>query len=131
MLKAWRALPKLRSVSAFGAWLRRLTVNVWLEHVRAAAPAAISLDAEELPPTRGISAAAAAQLDLDRALARLASDERLCVVLAYSEGMSHSEISAATGLPLGTVKSHIKRGSERLRTLLDAYQPPRENAHAG
>ena len=70
-------------------------------------------------------------LDLDRALARLASDERLCVVLAYSEGMSHSEISAATGLPLGTVKSHIKRGSERLRTLLDAYEPLRENAHAG
>ena len=36
LLKAWRALPwKLRSVSAFGAWLRRLTVNVWLEHVQA------------------------------------------------------------------------------------------------
>ena len=130
-LKAWRALPRLRSVSAFGAWLRRLAVNVWLEHVRAAAPPAISLDEGELPPAMGISASAGAQVDLDRALARLAPDERLCVVLAYAEGMSHSEITAATGLPLGTVKSHIKRGSERLRSLLNAYEPLRENAHAG
>ncbi len=68
-------------------------------------------------------------MDLDRALAGLAHDERLCVVLAYSEGMSHSEVSAATQLPLGTVKSHIKRGSERLRAQLNAYEPVREQAH--
>jgi len=129
-LKAWRALPKLRSVSAFGAWLRRLTVNVWLEHVRATPPLAVSLDEEELPPTRGISTSAGAQIDLDRALARLTADERLCVVLAYSEGMSHSEIATVTDLPLGTVKSHIRRGSERLRTLLNAYAPLQEHAHA-
>ena len=130
-LKAWRALPKLRSVSAFGAWLRRLAVNVWLEHVRAAPPLTISLDDEELPAAEALSASAGAQVDLDRALARLAPDERLCVVLAYSEGMSHSEITAVTDLPLGTVKSHIKRGSERLRALLNAYQPLPEDAHAG
>jgi RNA polymerase sigma-70 factor (ECF subfamily) len=35
--------------------------------------------------------------------------------------MSHGEISAATGVPLGTVKSHIKRGTERLRATLQAY----------
>ena len=38
-IKAWRALPKLRSVAAYGAWLRRLAVNTWLEHVRASGPA--------------------------------------------------------------------------------------------
>jgi RNA polymerase sigma-70 factor (ECF subfamily) len=43
--------------------------------------------------------------------------------------MSHSEISEATGLPLGTVKSHIKRGAERLRTLLHAYRPIEANRH--
>jgi len=35
--------------------------------------------------------------------------------------MSHSEISEASGFPLGTVKSHIARGSARLREILNAY----------
>jgi RNA polymerase sigma-70 factor, ECF subfamily len=131
-LKAWRALPQLRSVGAFGAWLRRLAVNTWLEHVRAAPPPAVAMSAEELGTVPGCAASAAdAQLDLDRALAHLAPHERLCVVLAYSEGMSHGEISSATALPLGTVKSHVRRGSERLRALLSAYHSVQEHAHVG
>ena len=129
-LKAWRALPQLRSVGAFGAWLRRLAVNTWLEHVRAAPPPAVALD-EELVTVPGGAASADAQLDLDRALAQLAPQERLCVVLAYSEGMSHGEISRATALALGTVKSHVRRGSERLRALLGAYDSLQEHAHVG
>ena len=128
-IKAWRSLPKLRSVGAFGAWLRRLAVNTWLEHVRAAGPGGVELDPDELPGATSESRRSDERMDLDRALAGLAHDERLCVVLAYSEGMSHSEISAATQLPLGTVKSHIKRGSERLRAQLNAYEPAREHAH--
>jgi RNA polymerase sigma factor (sigma-70 family) len=129
-LKAWRSLSKLRSVAAYGAWLRRLAINTWLEHVRAAAPPSVELESEQLAD--GAAAGSSdEQIDLDRALSGLAHDERLCLVLAYSEGMSHSEISAATNLPLGTVKSHIKRGGERLRAQLYAYEPAREHAHAG
>ena len=47
-VKAWRSLPKLRSVAAFGAWLRRLAVNTWLEHVRAAHVLPMASAAEEL-----------------------------------------------------------------------------------
>jgi RNA polymerase sigma-70 factor (ECF subfamily) len=42
----------------------------------------------------------------------------VCIVLSYADGMSHSEIVEATGLPLGTVKSHIRRGLEQLRHVL-------------
>jgi RNA polymerase sigma factor (sigma-70 family) len=134
-LKAWRALPRLRSVAAFGAWLRRLAINSWLEHVRAIPQASVPLDTETeaavIAATRvAADSAAGESVDLDRALATLAPDERLCIVLAYSEGMSHSEITAAIGLPLGTVKSHIKRGGERLRVLLNAYEPL-EHSHVG
>ena len=61
------------------------------------------------------------RLDLDAALARLPPGARLCVVLGYSEGMSHAEISETTGIPLGTVKSHIARGAARLPEILQDY----------
>ncbi len=130
-LKAWRSLGQLKSPAAFGGWLRRLAINTWLAQARSAGPAVVRLDPEDLPAATFIPRAAE-ELDLDRALAKLASDERLCIVLAYNEGLSHGEISAATALPLGTVKSHIRRGAERLRLLLDAYHPDeKEHAHVG
>ncbi len=129
-IKAWRSLPNLRSVAAYAGWLRRLAINTWLEHLRAAGPATVELDPDELPGASCESRTSDERMDLDRALGALAPDERLCVVLAYSEGMSHGEISAATALPLGTVKSHVKRGSERLRARLDGYEPVQEPAHA-
>jgi RNA polymerase sigma-70 factor (ECF subfamily) len=57
-------------------------------------------------------------IDLDRALATLPAHVRLCIVLSYADGMSHSEIVDATGMPLGTVKTHIRRGLEQLRRVL-------------
>jgi RNA polymerase sigma factor (sigma-70 family) len=129
LLTAWRALPTLRSVASFAPWLRRLAINAWLAQRRAAGAQALALDDSiELPAPEP---AAAERIDLDRALARLSAAERLCVVLAYSEGMSHSEISAATDLPLGTVKSHVRRGALRLREMLQAYQSNESHAHAG
>ncbi len=130
-IKAWRALPQLRSVAAFGAWLRRLAVNAWLEHRRAATAQVTTLDADEGAEPAAPPAALDAALDLDRALVKLAPDERLCVVLAYHEGMSHGEISELTRMPLGTVKSHVKRGGERLRVLLAGYPAAEEPRHVG
>jgi RNA polymerase sigma-70 factor (ECF subfamily) len=129
-LRAWRSLPTLKSVAAFGAWLRRLAINTWLAHVRSAPPPMASLGRAELPVPVAV-ASTAEQLDLDGALAQLSREERMCVVLAYNEGMSHGEISLVTGLPLGTVKSHIRRGAQRLRGLLDGYQTEEEQTRAG
>jgi RNA polymerase sigma-70 factor, ECF subfamily len=129
-LRAWRSLPTLKSVAAFGAWLRRLAINTWLAHLRSAPPPVASLDSAELPVPVAV-ASTAEQLDLDRALAQLSREERMCVVLSYNEGMSHGEISLMTGLPLGTVKSHIRRAAQRLRSLLDGYQSEEEQTRAG
>jgi RNA polymerase sigma-70 factor (ECF subfamily) len=127
-LQAWRSLRNLRSVNAFGAWLRSLAINTWRAHVRAG-KAARTENADVDETAAPDSQVAGEQLDLDRALSSLSSDERVCIVLAYSEGMTHGEISDVTGLPLGTVKSHIRRGAERLRTLLHAYRPIEANCH--
>lgn len=52
---------------------------------------------------------------LGQALARLPEKQRMLVERAYFKDMSHSEIAAATGLPLGTIKSRIRLALERLR----------------
>jgi RNA polymerase sigma-70 factor, ECF subfamily len=118
-LRAWTSIRTLKSPSSFGAWLRKLAVNCWLQHARVK-PREVALG-EELLLERRAASTVAERLDLDAALATLPSDARLCVVLAYSEGMSHAEISDSTAIPLGTVKSHIARGTARLRELLQAY----------
>jgi RNA polymerase sigma-70 factor (ECF subfamily) len=121
-LKAWRSLGGLRSAAAFDGWLKKIMVSVWLTEVRRGKLATVS--DIELADLAVHHDSTAARMDLDAALATLPADMRLCVVLAYNEGMSHSEIVALAGLPLGTVKSHIARGAVRLREILADYGEP-------
>ncbi len=123
-LQAWRRVRTLQSPAAFGGWLRKIAVNTWLQHIRARGEHTVRPALEE-PSERDAPShepTVAERIDLDRALSQLPPDVRICIVLAYGERMSHREIVAATGLPLGTVKSHIVRGAARLRDLLGAYE---------
>ena len=117
-VQGWLSIRGLKAPGAFAPWLRKLAVNYWLQSVRGSKQeAALEQDLGTGSP----AAVVAQQLDLDAALARLPRDVRLCIVLAYCEGLSHGEISQTAAIPLGTVKSHITRGSARLRELLQGY----------
>jgi RNA polymerase sigma-70 factor (ECF subfamily) len=48
--------------------------------------------------------------DLSRMLEVLSDDERVTMILCYAHGLSHGEIAEVIGMPIGTVKSHIRRG---------------------
>lgn len=119
-IQAWRSLGALRDPGAFGGWLKRVAVNVWLAEARRVTPFFNECEGAlaELPDPAPSPERAAQRIDLERALARLRPAERLCVVLAHGEGMTHAEIAETTRLPLGTVKSHVLRGTEKLKRLI-------------
>lgn len=58
------------------------------------------------------------QRAMEQALESLTLDQRAAVTLCLAYGLSHGEAAAAMNMPLGTVKSHVTRGRDRLRAVL-------------
>ena len=61
-----------------------------------------------------------AAVALDRCLAALQPQQRDCILLSYQGGLTHSEVAAQVGEPLGSVKSWIRRGLAALRRCLES-----------
>lgn len=117
-IHALKKLATYRGPGSFGPWLSRVATSLFLQAKRkegTARTALAELGSDEIQTTRQPMAET---LDLDGALATLNPDERSIVVLCFGEGMSHREAMEATGLPLGTVKSHANRGKEKLKRIL-------------
>ncbi|MCE9594019.1 MAG: sigma-70 family RNA polymerase sigma factor [Planctomycetes bacterium] len=79
------------------------------------------IDEALAPPTPDHTERAAICDDAARArtaLGELRPEQKRVLELSIYDGLSHQEIANATGLPLGTVKTHARRGLERLRDLL-------------
>ncbi len=124
-LKAWKSIASLRNADTFKAWLRRIALNAAMDAMRGADPwSEALLDDEELAaPSSAMGVETAAErLDLERAMMKLSFAARTCVLLHLGEGMSHSEIAGETGMPLGTVKSHIARALPLLRSWLQDWR---------
>jgi len=118
-MQAWQNINRLQRPNRFGAWLKRVAINIWLQHARKNDALENASEYDETGHAQHDAAAVA--MDLDRALGTLSDPVRLCIVLSYHEGMTHQEIADVTNLPLGTVKSHIRRGTKRLQQRLSAY----------
>jgi RNA polymerase sigma-70 factor (ECF subfamily) len=76
------------------------------------------------------------RIAVKQALAALPLAQRAAVILSFACGLTHPEAAEALGVPLGTVKSHILRGRDRLRAALGQLggpegPQPREQADRG
>jgi RNA polymerase sigma-70 factor (ECF subfamily) len=119
-MRAWDRMSDLQTPAAFPGWFRRIAVTAFLMSRRRMRAGHDSLD-DTMPLISEDSlpdAQAGAKIDLEKALAQLSDAERLCVTLNHGEGLSHGEIAEVTGIPLGTVKSHVLRGTDKLRRWL-------------
>jgi RNA polymerase sigma-70 factor (ECF subfamily) len=77
-------------------------------------------DCQSAIQTEGFEPARNAMLDITRCMCELSATAQQVVLLAVQRGLSHSEISKATGIPLGTVKSVVRRSLAKLRLCLEA-----------
>ncbi|MFA4047214.1 sigma-70 family RNA polymerase sigma factor [Prevotella sp. PCHR] len=117
-IKAYTRLGSFKSMSSFSTWLHRIAYNVFYDYTRSHRKTD-DIDGMTLPQaTTGGSASAALQMDIYSALGRLKTDERTCITLQLVDGMSIDDITAITGMPAGTVKSHLSRGKQKLATFL-------------
>ena len=115
-LAAWSSLDRLRDDEGFRAWLFGIAWRKALDHGRSARRDEAWREDQAADAPRG--ADPADRLALEAALAGLPPDQRACVTLCLGQGWSHSEAAATLDLPLGTVKSHVNRGRERLLVVL-------------
>jgi RNA polymerase sigma factor (sigma-70 family) len=127
-LKIWKSIHQLKAPCAFYGWLHKIMISIWLEDLRRNKLEFVEWD--ESLPLEAHNESPGARIDLDGALSRLPAPMRLCVVLAYSDGLSHQEISDTTNIPLGTVKANISRGAAKLRELLSDYKKDQESRDA-
>lgn len=124
-LKAWQKLQTYRGGANFSTWLFGIAVNEFRMARRRRKELALE-DVDESSVASEEPAAARdshLRLDLTEALKLLNSNERAAVVLCCQNGLSHEEAAQVLDCPLGTVKTNILRGKEKLRRRLSlAYE---------
>ena len=120
-LKIWSS-PSVFQSGNFAAWIARVTRNRALDLLRSKA----QRSEDELPCTvpdeERIEDTAFAHIDaatVRSALAQLPSEQREPIEMGFFSGITHEEISRRTGVPLGTVKTRIRSGLRKLRSVLD------------
>ncbi|MDH3533563.1 MAG: RNA polymerase sigma factor [Gammaproteobacteria bacterium] len=118
-MHAWNKLQTYSGRGSFIGWLLKVAYTTFLQsnrrskrygeildevgHVAETSESNYTLPAEEVS-------------DLDKLLAVLTEEERAIMILSYACGLSHREIGEATAQPVGTIKSVIHRGKEKIRT---------------
>ena len=116
-LAAFERIAEFRGEGPFQAWLKRIATRLYLKRARRTLAQSLAEQAGEIGE-EAAHGGADARLDLDEALKGLPEVERVCVSLCYGAGFSHVEAAELLNTPLGTVKSHVKRGLDRLRAKL-------------
>ena len=119
-MKVWKKLGSFRGEGKFSTWLFGIAHNEWRMNARRRKE--IALEELENPPPEPEQADPAAgshlRMDLAEAMKALTPAERAAIVLCCQNGLSHDEAAQALNCPLGTVKTNVLRGKEKLRCRL-------------
>jgi RNA polymerase sigma factor (sigma-70 family) len=141
-LLAYRNLKSFRHEARFSTWLYRIAANAFFADARKRKEELLGdtdatladEDESEDPSSSGAGAdatrSANLRLDMTRALALLSENERSAIVQCYHNDLSHEEAAYVLNCPVGTVKTNILRGKQKLRKRLAAWRSDGSPARA-
>ena len=122
-LRAYKNIRSFRGEAKFSTWLYRIAYNCFREEARKRKELVgideAQLEAEYDPQTVD----PALKHDLMHALQQLPLHERTAIMLCCQNGLSHDEAARVLEIPLGTVKTNVLRGREKLKKMLSAWGP--------
>ncbi len=120
-LRAYKNIRSFRGEAKFSTWLYRIAYNCFREEARKRKELVgideTLLEAEQDPQTVD----PALRHDLMHALQLLPLHERSAILLCCQNGLSHDEAARVLEIPLGTVKTNVLRGREKLKKTLAAW----------
>ncbi len=128
LIRFMRAIGSYRGDTKLSTWLYRLVVNLGIDRLRRRGAPPVRLDddehtvdvASDRPDDDVVGSYERDEqaLTVREALARLPDAQRLALTLHYFDDLRYEDIAEVMGVPINTVKSHIRRGKERLAVLL-------------
>jgi len=130
MIRVFKAISGFKGQSSFSTWVYRITMNTCLDELRRRKNRQnTSLDglldtgwapSDDLDTPERHALASEKRREIERAIAELPEDMRSAIVLRDVQGFAYDEIAQMLGANVGTIKSRISRGREKLREKLSA-----------
>ena len=115
-LRVWDKIHTYSGTGTFIGWVLKIAYTTFLQSKRKDKRYGEVLEQAGHEPQSSTHGVREETLDLDRLMAILSEEERVILIYSYACGLSHREISDATDMPAGTVKSIIHRAKEKIRT---------------
>ncbi|WP_448568330.1 RNA polymerase sigma factor [Thalassotalea ganghwensis] len=120
-LKVYQHIESFSGQSSFSTWAHKIAYHCFLrakekvhyQHEVFDLSEVLTMTQETVPEN---------DIIIEKSMKSLSIEERTCITLSISAGMSHQEIVTITQLPLGTVKSHINRGKQKLIEKMQSQQ---------
>ena len=121
LLKAYLSFERFQGRSRFSTWLFRIAYNCWYDQLQNY-PDNESVDPQEVRKVEDEGSTADKKYEYQQLYAAIGSlnrQEQVVILLFYMEEKSVKEIEVITGMPLGTIRSHLSRARGHLKQYLE------------
>lgn len=117
-IKAYLNINGFQGLSGFSTWLFRIAYNVHYDYLRSKKITSDIYESDIDHSHQLDNEFSAEKMDIQKALLILRKEERTAVLLSYMEDKTNKEVAKIMNIPLGTAKTHILKGKEKLSNYL-------------